>query len=129
MFTKSQDSAATEFSNALVPSKKPSKAGRSDYSFNFFHIEILATLLEYLQMFASLIKKKKFSIADHHRLSSMGEIYTSRKSFHSETFLRRRHVSSSAPNPGLVESLERGTLIPTESSLVRVMGFFPNFVS
>ena len=109
MFTKSQDSAATEFSNALVPSKKPSKAERSDYSLNFFHTEIMATLLEYLQIFASLIKKKKFSIADHHRLSSIGEIYIischilSRKSFHSETFLRRRHVSSSAPNPGLVD--------------------------
>ena len=28
---RSQDSPATEFSNALVPGKKASKAGRSDY--------------------------------------------------------------------------------------------------
>ena len=30
MFTRSQDSPATELSNALVPGKKASKAGRSD---------------------------------------------------------------------------------------------------
>ena len=36
MFTKSQDSTATEFSNALVPGKKkPFEAGRSDCSFKF----------------------------------------------------------------------------------------------
>ena len=36
MFTRSQDSPATEFSNALVPGKKASKAGRSDCWFDFF---------------------------------------------------------------------------------------------
>ena len=46
-FTKSQDSSATEFPNALVVTEKPSEAGRSDCSFNFsygnyaFSIEIL----------------------------------------------------------------------------------------
>ena len=63
-------SGDTEISNALVPGKKPSEAGLSgtDCSSNFFfHAEILATLLEYLQMFALLTKKKKFSIADHYR--------------------------------------------------------------
>ena len=72
MFSKSQDSPATEFSNALVPGKKPSEAGLSDCSFNFFHTEILASLLEYSQKFASLTKKKKFNIADHYRLSLIG---------------------------------------------------------
>ena len=33
---RSQDSPATEFSNALVPGKKASKAGRSDCWFDFF---------------------------------------------------------------------------------------------
>jgi len=46
-FTKSQDSSATEFPNALVVTEKPSEAGRSDCSFNFsyrnygFSIKIL----------------------------------------------------------------------------------------
>ena len=40
MFTKSQDSPATEFSNALVPGKKVYETGRSDCSFNK---EILAS--------------------------------------------------------------------------------------
>ena len=44
VFTRSQDSPATEFSNALVPGKKASKAGRSDCWFLFFYTEILATL-------------------------------------------------------------------------------------
>ena len=39
VFTKSQDSTATEFSNALVPGKKKSsEAGWSDCSFNKFFI-------------------------------------------------------------------------------------------
>ena len=37
VFTKSQDSTATEFSNALVPGKK-SEAGRSDCLFNKFFV-------------------------------------------------------------------------------------------
>ena len=45
MFTRSQDSPATEFSNALVPGKKASKAGRSECWFDFFYMEILATLI------------------------------------------------------------------------------------
>ena len=62
MFTKSPDSTTTEFSNALVPGKN-GQMGRL-----VFHTEILATLLAYLQMFSSLVKKKKFNIADHYRL-------------------------------------------------------------
>ena len=67
VFTKSQDSTATEFSNALDLVKKPSEAERSDCSFKFYLREILATLLAYLQMIASFVKKKKFNIADHYR--------------------------------------------------------------
>ena len=37
MFTRSQDSPATEFSNALVPGEKASKAGRSDCWFDFLY--------------------------------------------------------------------------------------------
>ena len=55
MFTKSQDSTTTEFSNALVPGKNGQIVRL------VFHTEIL-------QMFASLVKKKKFNIADHYRL-------------------------------------------------------------
>ena len=68
MFTRSQDSPTTEFSNALVPGKKASKAGRSDCLFDFFYTEILAILMKYFQMFSSLTMKKKFNIADYYRL-------------------------------------------------------------
>ena len=36
MFTRSQDSLATELSNALVPGKKASNAGRLDRLLNFY---------------------------------------------------------------------------------------------
>ena len=53
--------------HSLVPGKKESKAGRSDCWFDF---EILATLIEYFQMFSSLtMPRKKFNIADHYRLA------------------------------------------------------------
>ena len=55
MFTRSQDSPTTEFSNALVPGKKASKAGRSDCLFDFFYTEILATLIKYFQMFLLMV--------------------------------------------------------------------------
>ena len=59
MFTRSQDSPATEFSNALVPGKKASKAGRSDCLFDFFYTEILATLIEYFQIDVSFTCNEK----------------------------------------------------------------------
>ena len=58
MFTRSQDSPATELSNALVPVKKASKPGRSDCLFDFFYTEILATQVEYfLDVFAHNAKE------------------------------------------------------------------------
>ena len=72
MFTKSQDSTKTEFSNALVPGKKSHLKQGGQIVHSSFHTEILATLLAYLQIFASLVKKKKFNIADHYRLSLIG---------------------------------------------------------
>ena len=70
MFTRSQDSPATEFSNTLSLAKRHLKKGGQTVCLIFLYgIEILATLIEYFQMFSSLTMQKKFNIADHYRLA------------------------------------------------------------
>ena len=59
MFTKSQDSPATSFSNALVSGKSHLKQGGQIVRLIFFIRKFWLPLLEYLQMFALLIKKNK----------------------------------------------------------------------
>ena len=70
-FFKSQDSSATEFSNALLVVKRQSEAGRSDGSFNFFIRKFWFLYLN-IDLFASLRKKTNSSIAVHYRLSLIG---------------------------------------------------------
>ena len=72
MFTRSQDSLATEFSNALVPGKRHLKQGgqivcliflygNSGDSNRIFSDVFFAYVLQYM--------KKKFNMADHYRLA------------------------------------------------------------
>ena len=85
MLTRSQDSPATEFSNALVPGKKASKAGRSDclliflygnsgdsnriFSNVFFTYMYPASSRFLQRQTIHVTMQKKFNIAGHYRLA------------------------------------------------------------
>jgi len=70
MFTKSQDSSATEFPNALMVKNHLKQVDQIVHL--IFSTKIMVSLLKFWQMFALLIKKKKFGIAVHYCLSLIG---------------------------------------------------------